>query len=141
MPTALLIDDDPVQLELLRFCAQEAGYARVLVAESGNEGLRHLDQEAGLIDLITCDLQMPDSDGVEFLGAASERGSRSKILIVSGARPSVVGAADALAKAYQLNVIGLLLKPVEPERLIAAFIDCLPVESDLSHSDSGGMPS
>ena len=63
----LLVDDEPVTLELLEFALQRAGY-EVQTASDGEEALRLLsDHSRPVPDVIITDVSMPGRSGPELL--------------------------------------------------------------------------
>ena len=64
------VDDEPNILTALRRLFRPAGY-RVLVANSGAEGLQMLEREP--VDLVISDMRMPEMDGARFLALVRER--------------------------------------------------------------------
>lgn len=61
-PTILCVDDEPVNLSLLKAVLVPYGY-RIVLADNGQEALSKLVSEP--IDLVLLDLMMPDMDGFE----------------------------------------------------------------------------
>jgi EAL domain-containing protein (putative c-di-GMP-specific phosphodiesterase class I) len=59
-------------------------------------------------------------DGVEFLRQVSELGAGTAIVIASGLDDSVVRSAEATARAYGLEVLGAIRKPLTARLLLAA---------------------
>ncbi|CAN7457233.1 response regulator [Pseudoduganella sp. LjRoot289] len=80
-PTLLCVDDEPNILASLRRLFRGKGY-RVLVAESGAEGLQVLENEQ--VDLVISDMRMPEMDGARFLGQVRERWPDSVRLLLTG---------------------------------------------------------
>ena len=68
--TALLIDDDPDQLLVLKLFLERVGF-RVSTARSGAHGLRIADE--GLPSVLVCDLRMPEMDGFETVRRFREK--------------------------------------------------------------------
>jgi response regulator RpfG family c-di-GMP phosphodiesterase len=62
--TILCVDDEPNILSSLRRLFRARGY-QILVAQSGQEGLEILKNEA--VDLVISDMRMPEMDGTQFL--------------------------------------------------------------------------
>jgi len=81
MPTLLCVDDEPNILASLRRLFRPAGY-RVLLAESGAEGLRVLEAEA--VDLVISDMRMPEMDGARFLAQVRQRWPDTVRLLLTG---------------------------------------------------------
>jgi DNA-binding response OmpR family regulator len=81
MPQTLLcIDDEPSIGALHKLVFELHGY-RVLVADSGAEGLRLLEKEQ--VDLIILDYRMPEMMGDEVAEAVRKRHPRMPILMES----------------------------------------------------------
>ncbi|WP_009543735.1 hybrid sensor histidine kinase/response regulator [Crocosphaera subtropica] len=65
-PTVLVVDDSAALRRTLALTLQKSGY-RVLQARDGREALEQLQQHPG-IQLVICDVEMPNMNGFEFLG-------------------------------------------------------------------------
>ena len=81
--TALVVDDDIENRELMRRMLEKEGWA-VLEAEDGSHALERLEEV--LPDLILLDLIMPSMDGFEFLEELAQRdGWRSlPVVVITG---------------------------------------------------------
>lgn len=66
---------------------------------------------------VFCDLQMPQMNGVEVVRHLARIGYADGLVLVSGEDGRIVQAAEKLAKAHNLNVLGALRKPVSSEQL------------------------
>ena len=119
MDTALVIDDDPIAVELARALLTNMGSAHVSSASDG-AAAKKLLAESGPFDLLLLDLMMPDCDGVEFLDHLHQVDYRGAIIISSGAEATVRGGATLLGMAYGLNVAGVLEKPLTLDKLVPA---------------------
>jgi len=94
------------------------GVKEVETAESSDLALARL--EVSQFDLICCDLNMPGRDGVETMRLFAERLVKSPIVIVSGADPRVLKAAQTLGDNRGLAIAGVLHKPFGLSELRAA---------------------
>ncbi len=65
-PTILVVDDSAALRRTLALTLQKSGY-RVLQARDGREALEQL-QQSPHIELVICDVEMPNMNGFEFLG-------------------------------------------------------------------------
>lgn len=108
----LIVEDDPIQQEILRDLFSNRGVQDLLIAENGTEAIAALKQAAGPIDLITCDLNMPECDGIEFLNHLRDQNSSTPVVIITSAHEFVSKSASILAKAHGLNILGTLRKPI-----------------------------
>ncbi|MBV8123450.1 MAG: EAL domain-containing response regulator [Burkholderiaceae bacterium] len=113
----LLIDDEPFSLKLLQRQLRNAGFDRVFGFEYAREALAALQAEDARPDVIICDLQMPDLDGIEMLRHLAQAQFAGGLVLISGEDERVLQTAQRLAHAHQLHVLGALHKPVEPRRL------------------------
>ena len=111
-PTLLIVDDEPVLLEVLSRGAQRT--YEVTTATSGREALEAI--RAGLVpDVILSDVFMPDIDGLEFLQIL--RGEMpalaERVVLMTGDRsPELIAALEELDLKTQV-----LEKPFHPNRL------------------------
>jgi two-component system LytT family response regulator len=107
----VLADDEPLVRERLRtLLASRNDYT--LVAECADGANAVATIESARPDLVLLDVQMPELDGFEVLEAVPE-----------AARPAVVfvTAYDQHAvRAFEVNAVDYLLKPIEPARFTAA---------------------
>ena len=117
----LIIDDDPVVRRMFQRSLELAQFD-VVVAASGEEGLRILDQDP-TISLILLDLTMPGMDGWSFLQTQRDDPKIAEI-------PTVVVSGSTLATEEELGATAFLRKPVTRDHLltvVSAF--CKPRES------------
>jgi two-component system response regulator CpxR len=82
--TILCVDDNEQILSVRTFLLETRGY-RVIAAHSSQEALTVLDQYLpGTLDLILCDLVMPQMDGNELVRRAKQLHPGLPAMIVSG---------------------------------------------------------
>ncbi|NEO21762.1 MULTISPECIES: response regulator [unclassified Moorena] len=79
LPTILIVDDSTGLRRTLAMSLQKAGY-RVLQARDGHEALEQLRQSSK-VQMIICDIEMPNMNGFEFLGQRRQDPQLSKITI------------------------------------------------------------
>jgi len=107
----MVVDDDPVIVKLLQRILQDAGAKSILTATNGIEAIDALTNTNNAFDIILCDLNMPEMDGIEFLNrVANENKFDGAILLLSGEDDRMLQTAYDLAKAHQLNMIGAIQK-------------------------------
>ncbi|TNF89219.1 MAG: hybrid sensor histidine kinase/response regulator, partial [Gammaproteobacteria bacterium] len=63
----LLVDDDYIMHRITTVMLNDLGFSGVLNAMSGPAALEILEENGAGIDVIICDLNMPEMDGVEFI--------------------------------------------------------------------------
>ena len=113
----LLIDDDPVALELLALQLQHLGCVALTSCERACDALDLLETQFEAIGLVFCDLQMPGIDGVEFVRHLARIGYRGGLVLVSGEDERILQAVNKLAQAHRIHMLGTLTKPVSADRL------------------------
>jgi PAS domain S-box-containing protein len=97
----LLVDDESALLEIGKVYLEREADIEVSVCESPREALEELDRSR--FDVIVCDYQMPDIDGIKFLEIIRRRNSRIPFILFTGkGREEVV--IDALNKGADFYV-------------------------------------
>jgi CheY-like chemotaxis protein len=76
----LVVDDEAVTLTLIRAALEPEGY-EVVTAQGGREALEWA-RRGQLVDLVVCDLVMPDVDGFEVIAALKRERRTSAVPIV-----------------------------------------------------------
>jgi len=109
--TILVVEDNPVLCEVTVTILQELHY-QTRSAKNGLEALRVLTNSQNAIDLILCDLVMPEMGGKELLLAMRRAGLKNKIVIVTG-HPMDEEKQEIMA----LGAVGWLSKPPSLELL------------------------
>ena len=116
----LLIDDDPFYSQLAVEVLNGLGFDEVSVANDGTTGLTRLNGSDPHYDVVICDLNMPEMNGVEFIRHASQTGFDGGIILLSGENKRMLETAYGVAKTHDANILGAMAKPIDPEELRAA---------------------
>jgi CheY-like chemotaxis protein len=103
--TILIVDDDPFICGITQKVLARAGY-QVLVTQSGPEAIRLNQERAEPIDLVICDLLMPEIDGFAVVAGlrAHPRTRDIPILVLTG--HDVTEAEKARLNGNILGVVG-----------------------------------
>jgi PAS domain S-box-containing protein len=117
--TILLIEDEPIILELGRQMLQSLGY-RVLTARDGQEGIALYTAWHSEIDLILLDVIMPRMSGHDTFYELRRINPKAKIVLITGYSPEQV-AAELLAQ----GALGVIQKPYERRELARAVREAL----------------
>ena len=113
----LILDDDPFALKLLGRMLANLGYTAVATRDNGRAALELIDCPDDGPNLILLDLNMPEMDGLEFVRHLVERHYLGSLILVSGEDERMQQAAEKLARAHKITVLGHLHKPASPEGL------------------------
>jgi EAL domain-containing protein (putative c-di-GMP-specific phosphodiesterase class I)/AmiR/NasT family two-component response regulator len=118
----LVVDDEAFIRTLIVRILVSIGVDKgnVAASESGLEAIDFLENGGDeTINMVICDLNMPDMDGIEFLRHLALRSFAGGIVLVSGEDTRILKAAEELAQAHSLKILGALPKPLKPENLSA----------------------
>jgi two-component system cell cycle response regulator DivK len=116
----LVVEDNPLNLKLVRDVLQFAGYD-VIEAQSGEEGVRAA--EADPPDLVLMDLQLPGIDGTETLHRLRQGPLARDVPVVAVTASAM---AEDRERASLAGFDGYVEKPISVRELpgkIEAFLD------------------
>ena len=111
----LIVEDHPFQLMYLQNLFRELGDFYLECAQDGVQALACLQRQD--FDLVLTDLLMPGMDGVQFIQKLAALRSRPALAIMSSSSRRMLMAASLVARNLQVNVIGLISKPVQASAL------------------------
>ncbi len=113
--SVLLVDDDYIMHRVTTLMLNDLGIANVLTALSGRHALEIIDENPNAIDVVICDLNMPEMDGVEFTRFLAKQKYSGALILASGEDIRILKTVEKLAIEHELYVLGILEKPVTPE--------------------------
>jgi len=128
--SVLVVDDDPVLLRQMSALLVRLGVRKVVTADTGREALQRLLHGANPFELLICDLNMPEMDGVEFARELVNHRYPGGIILISGEDNRTLQAAEMLIGAHGLQVAGSLRKPIEPDSLTPLLRQVFPAQGD-----------
>ena len=111
----LIVEDHPFQLMYLQNLFRELGDFYLECAQDGLQALACLQRQD--FDLVLTDLLMPGMDGVQFIQKLAALRSRPALAIMSSSSRRMLMAASLVARNLDVNVIGLISKPVRASAL------------------------
>lgn len=105
----LVVDDESAVRAVVADLLRESGYSVLAVS--------NLVQARGQVaaesyDVVICDLQLPDGDGLQFLEELRRDAPRTKSVVMTG-----FGSMESALRALRLGVSDYLVKPVDPSAL------------------------
>ena len=108
----MMIDDEPITLEVMREFLEEAGYVNFIETSEPEDAMGLVAER--LPDVILLDLMMPVVNGFDILAAlrADERFLHIPVIVLTSSTN-----AGAKLKALELGATDFLAKPVDPSEL------------------------
>jgi chemotaxis family two-component system sensor histidine kinase/response regulator PixL len=119
-PTILIVDDSAALRRTLALTLQKSGY-RVLQARDGREALEQLQQTKG-IQLVICDVEMPNMNGFEFLG---QRRKYADLMKIPVAMLTSRGSDKHRQLASHLGANAYFTKPYIEQQFLTAIRDLI----------------
>jgi EAL domain-containing protein (putative c-di-GMP-specific phosphodiesterase class I) len=113
----LVVDDEAFVLKLTVRILSKLGYDDVVTADNGVVALGEIDNVATPFDVIICDLNMPEMDGIAFMRHAADRNVSAGMILLSGEDERMLETARDLAAAHKLHILGVISKPLKPDAL------------------------
>ncbi|MEM9008435.1 MAG: response regulator transcription factor [Cyanobacteria bacterium P01_F01_bin.86] len=132
--TLLLIDDDPNLILLVKDYLEFRGY-QVITAENGREALDVLSSSTP--DMIICDVMMPEMDGYAFVEHVRGNPDTDWIPVLF---LSAKGQSQDRVKGLNTGADVYMVKPFEPEELVAQVESSLKQASRLRRNTAVGSP-
>ena len=108
-PLALIIDDDADLRQTIGLIL--AKNYTVIEAANGTAGLNELKKTA--VDVVLCDIRMPDLDGLAVLENIKKSQPQLEVIMLTA-----VGDAKTAVQALKKGAFDFLVKPAEPEQLL-----------------------
>ena len=125
----LVVDDEPMALELLHSVLTDAGY-EVAVAQSGFECLDLFRRAGPSYDLVLTDLSMPLMDGEETFERLRQIAPAAKVVLMAGFVDN-----SRLEKMMSNGLSGFVGKPFAPVEILAVVTSVLS-GTDQSKADT-----
>ncbi len=114
----LVVEDDDFQRQMIVNMLRSMGAKSVGEADGGKKALKLISEDKeNQVDIVICDLNMPEMDGLEFLRNLGEQQHQASIVIVSARGGKLLASAGKMAKMYGMKLLGIIEKPVLREQL------------------------
>ena len=124
MYNCLIIDDEPIAIRLIKnHLSAFSDFAVIAECSNALEAMPVLAKQH--IDLIFCDIQMPQITGIDFIRSLKHP---PKVIFTTAYR-------DYAIEAFELQVVDYLLKPISFERFAKAINNFMELESMQKNSE------
>ncbi|MFW7377859.1 MAG: response regulator [Oligoflexus sp.] len=109
----MIVDDSKTIRQQVSFTLTKGGY-EVIEAEDGQDGIEKLKANAD-VAMVISDVNMPNMNGLEMVEKLKASGSTVPVIMLT-----TEGAADLIQRAKEAGAKGWLVKPFQPDQLVAA---------------------
>jgi DNA-binding response OmpR family regulator len=116
-PRALIVEDDPDLLVVLRVNLQAAGFDTALAGD-GRTALARIQAERP--DVVLLDVMLPGIDGWRVLHELRDREDRVPVVVCSAKRN-----AEDVARAEALGAAAYVVKPFDIDRVVEAAVEAV----------------
>ncbi len=115
---AMIVDDEPDMLSMLRLILEKRCGCDVVAASSGLAALELLGDCKP--DLVITDIMMPDLDGLQLLSKIQSHDRTISVIIMTG-----YGTIDMAVQALKNGAYDFLQKPFDKDHIIRVVRNCL----------------
>ena len=119
MKKILVIDDETITIQIIRFTLEENANLEVITAADGSKAIEYL--ENNVPDLIISDLVMPFKTGVDVVSYVNEKYPQLPIIVMS----SLASNHKNVLEVKKLNISFYIAKPLDSEVLNNCVIELL----------------
>ena len=115
--TIMLIEDDEIDIQAVKRIFKDLKIKNILeVAKDGEEAFQFLMQHKSNVPaLILVDINMPKTNGVEFLKSIKQRAEFKKIPVVV---LTTSNAASDVLRSYECGAAGYLIKDMDYQKFV-----------------------
>ena len=111
--TVMMVDDEPINLEVTQIYLEEAGYTRLISTAEPMDAMHLLNSERP--DVLLLDVKMPGINGFQILSEMRSTGILKDV-------PTIILTAssdpETKLRALELGATDFLSKPVDPSELV-----------------------
>lgn len=112
MAKILIVDDSRTSRKILRNLLEEAGHEIVGEAVNGDEG--YLQYRELHPDLVTMDITMPVTDGLQALQLIRHFDKEAKVVMITAA-----GQKEKMVQALKEGAVEFITKPFDKEDVVS----------------------
>lgn len=86
--------------------------------DNGKQALEIMrTDKGGLVDVVICDINMPEMDGIEFLRHLGQSNHKASIILLSAMGNKLLNSVGNLTVMYGVKLLGIMEKPLNSKTL------------------------
>ncbi len=123
--SVMVVEDDAFQRRMLVRLLNDMGVKKITQAPEGRAALNLLLDSVDPIDIVISDLDMPNMDGMELIRHLGDQQTVGSVILTSGLDATLINSVGTMARAYGIDLLGGIEKPVTQhklDRLIKRFL-------------------
>ena len=124
----LAVEDHEFQRAMLLKMLARLGATQVATAADGYAALEIVMAPGASIDIIISDLDMPGMDGLEFMRHVGQARIPVAIILASALESVLLDSVETMTRAYGVQILGVIQKPITQEKLAALIKLHLPAQ-------------
>jgi EAL domain-containing protein (putative c-di-GMP-specific phosphodiesterase class I) len=113
----LVAEDHDFQRKSLALGLKSLGAHHIREAADGCAAFDYFSDLAEPVDIIICDLEMPNMDGLELIRHVGEAGAPVSVILTSAMDRSLLSSVEMMTRAYGIDLLGAIEKPATPQKL------------------------
>lgn len=114
----MIVEDEPTQRAGLVALLTRIGARHITQAEHGRAALEMLQAQSPPTDILLCDLDLPEMDGMALMRQMVGLPNLPSIILVSQLDTAMRDSVFAMAQAYRLPILGDMAKPPSRSKLL-----------------------
>lgn len=115
--SVMVVEDDAFQRRMLVRILNDMGVKKIDQAPEGETALKMLLDRMEPINILISDLDMPNMDGMELIRHLGTHRSAESVIVTSGLEPTLINSVETMARAYGIDLLGGIEKPVTQPKL------------------------
>jgi EAL domain-containing protein (putative c-di-GMP-specific phosphodiesterase class I)/FixJ family two-component response regulator len=116
--SVLVVEDHDFQRQVALRLLQQMGIGSALEATDGRSALAVLAKQKQPVDVVLVDLDLPQMDGIEFIGHVAEQRLASAVVVLTALDPALLNTVRIMARAAGMRVLGTVEKPLTHAKLL-----------------------
>ena len=117
-PSVMVVDDDRMMQEMLKFILRSESYPIVGQASNGEDAVMQCGELKP--DIVLLDINMPKMDGIQALVEIRKASPSTMVLMVSGD-----ATIDKVKEALEKGAAGFIVKPLKPASVLDKIRACV----------------
>ena len=123
----LVIEDNDFQRNVVINMLQAMGIKSINESANGQHALEVMRTEKGAaVDIVLCDLSMPEMDGMEFLRHFGQLDHKASIILLSALGIKLLNSVGNMTQTYGVELLGVIEKPLDQATLEELLLNSIP---------------